>query len=156
MTWFLRLQRSRNYLIQFHPWNRTFEIEKIGTKNWTKSTAKLFSHTSVLLAKLWVRLMIGQWSGCIWTHWFVIYLPNRFKMIKSESNREFSLTICSKNLKYLDGTVLIEHLDPVILFKGEDDTQRDDLHSLKIIIYIDTQFFLIFELKRFIRFYIFK
>ena len=52
-------------------------------------------------------------------------------MIKSESNREFSLTICSKNLKYLDGTVLIEHLDPVILFKGEDDTQRDDLHSFE-------------------------
>ena len=37
-----------------------------------------------------------------------------------------------KNLKYLDGTVLIEHLDePVILFKGEDDTQRDDLHSFE-------------------------
>ena len=32
-----------------------------------------------------------------------------------------------KNLKYFDGTGLIEHLDPVILFKGEDDTQRDEL-----------------------------
>ena len=47
----------------------------------------------------------------------------------------------------------MEHLDdPVILFKGEDDTQRDE-PLLKIIIYIDTQFL---SIKRFTRFYIFK
>lgn len=51
-------------------------------------------------------------------------------MIKSESNREFSLTICSS-------MILMEHVWINHLFKGEDHTQKDDL---LMISQIDTQF----------------